>query len=40
MMKAKETISLAQAKDGVLCPNYILKSLWKWIKNKDIKKRI
>ena len=38
--KAKRTISLAQAKDVVPGLNCILKSLWGWIKNEGIKKRI
>jgi len=37
---AKGTISLAQAKYVVLGSNYMLKSLWEWIKNEGIKKRI
>ena len=40
LKKAKGTISLAQAKYVVLGPNHMLKSLWEWIKNKGIKKRI
>jgi len=40
LKRAKGTISLAQAKDVVLGPNCILKSLWRWIKNEGIKKRI
>jgi len=38
--RTKETISLAQAKDAVPGPNCMLKSLWEWIKNEGIKKRI
>jgi len=37
---AKGTISLAQAKNAVPGPNYMLKSLWEGIKNEGIKKRI
>jgi len=36
----KGTISLAQAKDAILGPNCMLKSLWGWIKNEGIKKQI
>jgi len=36
----KGTISLVRAKDAVLGPNCMLKSLWEWIKNEGIKKRI
>jgi len=36
----KGTISLAQARDAVPGPNCMLKSLWGWIKNEGIKKRI
>jgi len=40
LKRAKGTISLAQAKDVVPGPNCMLKSLWGWIKNEGIKKRI